>query len=273
MRQINQKKNPRSFLYSVKHVPKHVAFIMDGNRRFAQRMGKESAWGHSMGVETVKNILHWTYLSKVKYITIYAFSTENFKREASEIDSIFSLLEKMLLKLSNDPKIRSKGIKIQMIGETNYLPPKTLEILKELEKKTRRHEKMCLNIALAYGGQDDIAQAFEKIAASNAFNKPYDEFISNDEISKHLFPFSNETVPDVDLLIRTGDEHRTSNFLPWQANGNNAFVCYYKKTWPEFTFKDLYYILRKYQSAEEKRKKTEEKRRRDIEKVLENKNE
>ncbi|WNY28652.1 Ditrans,polycis-undecaprenyl-diphosphate synthase ((2E,6E)-farnesyl-diphosphate specific) [Methanimicrococcus stummii] len=267
MPQINKSKNSRAFLHSAKHVPEHIAFIMDGNRRYAQKKGKETTWGHTAGVSAVEKLLHWTYLAKIKHITIYAFSTENFKRDPSEVESIFELLEKMLHKLSTDEKILSKKIKIRMIGETDNLPEKTLRAFKDLEEKTAANDKMYLNVALAYGGRNDMTQAFEKIAASSENTNA--AALSDDEISKYLFPFSDEIVPSVDFLIRTGDEHRTSNFLPWQANGNNAVVCYYNKFWPEFTFKDLFYTLRIYQRLEEERRKNEERRMKKVEAFFE----
>ncbi|MDV0445699.1 Ditrans,polycis-undecaprenyl-diphosphate synthase ((2E,6E)-farnesyl-diphosphate specific) [Methanimicrococcus sp. At1] len=270
MSRMNAKKNPRTFLRSVENVPEHIAFIMDGNRRYAQRKGKETSWGHTCGVSAVENILHWTYLAKIKHITIYAFSTENFKRDPAEVESIFDLLEKMLHKISADEKILKKKIKIRMIGETENLPEKTLKAFRDLEEKTADNDKMYLNVALAYGGRSDITQAFQKIAADAAKNpnRPTEEFLSDDEISKYLFPFSDEIVPSVDFLIRTGDEHRTSNFLPWQANGNNAIVCYYNKYWPEFTFKDLFYTLRIYQKTAEERRLNDEKRMKKVDAFL-----
>lgn len=262
----DKNKNPRTFLRPVDHVPEHIAFIMDGNRRYAHRNGKEPTWGHTAGVIAVENILHWTYLAKIKHITIYAFSTENFKRNSDEVESIFELLEQMLHKLSTDEKVLNKKIKIRMIGETENLPEKTLKAFKDLEEKTAANDKMYLNVALAYGGRNDIAQAFERIAADAAENTepPAADLLEDDKISGYLFPFSDEIVPGVDFLIRTGDEHRTSNFLPWQANGNNAVVCYYNKYWPEFTFKDLFYTLRIYRRAIEERRKDEARRMKKI---------
>ncbi|WNY22852.1 Isoprenyl transferase [Methanimicrococcus hongohii] len=281
---LKRKSNSRTFLHSTDCVPQHIAFIMDGNRRYAQRKGKEATWGHTVGVSAVENLLHWTYLAKIKHITIYAFSTENFKRDPAEVERIFDLLEKMLYKLSTDEKILSKKIKIRMIGETDNLPEKTLKAFKDLEEKTAGNDKMYLNVALAYGGRNDITQAFEKIAEdvvdlnnsknlnetnnSNKTKEMKENFLSDDEISKYLFPFSDEVVPGVDFLIRTGDEHRTSNFLPWQANGNNAIVCYYNKFWPEFTFKDLFYVLRIYRRMEEERARDEARRLKKVEAFL-----
>ncbi|MCL2863250.1 MAG: polyprenyl diphosphate synthase [Methanimicrococcus sp.] len=251
---------------------------MDGNRRFAQKNGKDAAWGHRMGTGAMESILHWTYLAKIKHITIYAFSTENFKRGRSEVESIFELLEQMLFKISNDEKILKKKINIRLIGETDMLPEKTIAAFKELEEKTSANDKMYLNVAAAYGGRNDIAQAFRKIAEKAVGDNGTDienrecvnDFdITNDEISKYLFPYSDKIVPDVDFMIRTGEERRTSNFLPWQANGNNAVVYFYSKYWPEFTFKDLFYLLRKYQKIEEEIRVKELKRAEKINAFLE----
>ena len=129
---------------------------------------------------------------------------------------------------------------------------------------------MYLNVAVAYGGRIDIAQAFEKMASKiiNGQTVP----LSDIEISKNLFPFSTEIIPNVNLLIRTGEEYRTSNFLPWQANGNNAVVCFYDKYWPDFTFKDLFYLIRKYQKIEKERRLKNEKRLKKVNGFLQKKN-
>ena len=265
-----RQKNSRSFLRLNENVPEHVAFIMDGNRRFAQKKGHETNFGHQMGMTAMENILHWTYLAKIKHITIYAFSTENFKRDKDEIDNIFSLLEKVLHKISTDERILRKKIKIRLIGETDRLPEKTLSEFRKLEALTAENDNMYLNVAVAYGGRSDIAQAFEKMTSkiTNGQSVP----LSDVEISKNLFPFSTEIIPNVNFLIRTGEEYRTSNFLPWQANGNNAVVCFYDKYWPEFTFKDLFYLLRKYQKIEENRQLKKEKRLEKINLFLQKKN-
>ena len=261
------KKNARSFIRSDEPIPQHIAFIMDGNRRFAQKKGLDANFGHETGMVAMENILHWTYLAKIKHITVYAFSTENFKRGKEEIDNIFFLLEKALNHVSNDEKILRKKIKIRLIGETDRLPEKTLEAFRRLEAQTAQNDGMRLNVAVAYGGRSDIAQAFEKIASKSVAgeNIPLDDL----EISKYLFPFSDEILPDVDFLIRTGEEYRTSNFLPWQANGNSAVVCFYEKFWPEFTFKDLFYVLRRYHKIEKERRLKSEKRLKKVNAFLE----
>lgn len=263
---IVQKKNPRLFLRSGKDVPEHIAFIMDGNRRYAQKKGQMPAWGHTRGVAAVENLLHWAYLAKIKHITIYAFSTENFKRDPAEVEKIFELLENMLEKMAADEKVLQKKIRIRMIGETENLPEKTLRAFQRLEDKTAGNNRMSLNVALAYGGRSDITQAFERIAeaAAQMPEKPVESFLNDEEISKYLFPFSDEIVPSVDFLIRTGEERRTSNFLPWQANGNGAVVCYYEKYWPEFTFKDLFYTLRIYRRVLEEQRREEAQRMKKI---------
>lgn len=257
-----QKKDPRMFLRLDGNIPEHIAFIMDGNRRYAQKKGHEAAWGHRKGMESVENLLHWAYLAKIKHITIYAFSTENFKRSRAEVDSIFELLEEVLYKISNDEKLLKKKISIRLVGETDRVPDKTVTAFKELEEKTAENDKMYLNVAVAYGGRSDIAQAFQQIAkkALSSSEETEEPKISDDNISKYLFPYADEPVPGVDLLIRTGEEHRTSNFLSWQANGSRAVVYFYDKYWPEFTFKDLFYLLRKYQKIDIENQKRDEKR-------------
>ncbi|WNY24926.1 polyprenyl diphosphate synthase [Methanolapillus millepedarum] len=242
--------------------PEHIAFIMDGNRRFAKKKGQAPSWGHRMGTQTMEKILHWAYLSHVKCVTVYAFSTENFKRDQEEVNNIFELLEKTIRRLSEDEKVQSKNIKIRMIGDTSPLPEKIQKSFSELEEKTKNNNKMYLNVAIAYGGRQDIAQAFLKLAQEKTpLDNNFGVEISDAEISKYLFPFSDETVPDVDLLIRTGGENRTSNFLPWQANGNASTVVFHQKYWPEFNLKDLLWTLRRYQKITSRRENAEAKRK------------
>ncbi|WNY26707.1 polyprenyl diphosphate synthase [Methanolapillus ohkumae] len=271
-----EKSARRYFIQKKVPAPKHIAFIMDGNRRFAKKNKKKPAWGHRMGTRTIDKILHGAYLSGVEHVTIYAFSTENFKRDKNEVDNIFELLEKTIFDLSADAHI-SKNIKIRMIGDASHLPEKIKSSFLELEEKTKGNNKMYLNVAVAYGGRQDIAQAFLKIvqkpeaffekrngsergrinnnSGSCGSNNNSDRagaenignLVSDKFISKYLFPFSDEIVPDVDLLIRTGDERRTSNFLPWQANGNSCVICFHPKFWPEFNEKDLFSTFRQYQ--------------------------
>ncbi|MDV0446577.1 Ditrans,polycis-undecaprenyl-diphosphate synthase ((2E,6E)-farnesyl-diphosphate specific) [Methanosarcinaceae archaeon Ag5] len=243
--------------------PEHIAFIMDGNRRFARQKGQAPAWGHRMGTQTMEKILQWAYLSNIKYMTVYAFSTENFKRDQDEVNNIFELLEKTIRRLSEDEKVQSKSIKIRMIGDASPLPERIRNSFLELEEKTKHNNKMCLNVAIAYGGRQDITQAFLKIA-QNAES----DTINDAEIAKYLFPFSDETVPDVDLLIRTGGENRTSNFLPWQANGNDAVVVFHQKYWPEFNLKDLLGTLRRYQKIVKERDDAKQKRLERIDEFL-----
>jgi tritrans,polycis-undecaprenyl-diphosphate synthase [geranylgeranyl-diphosphate specific] len=274
---VSEWKKPRLQFPSFHAVPNHIAFIMDGNRRFAQMKKKESSWGHKMGVKNMENILQWVYMAKIRQITVYAFSTENFKRDKSEVEGIFELLEKALTKVSNDKRIFQKDIKIRMIGDTSYLSEKMLRTFQELEQKTAKNEKLCLNVAVAYGGRQEIAHALSKTAAdildgkNNANNESAEnnsDGIEPAEISKHLFTSSDESVSNVDFLVRTGNEYRTSNFLPWQANGSNAVVCFHEKYWPDFGFKDFVSALYKYQKAVDERKDAEKKRLKKIETFL-----
>ena len=276
MANASEWKKPRMPFLLFHETPNHIAFIMDGNRRFAQTKGKENSWGHKMGVKTMENILRWVYLTKIKQITVYAFSTENFNRDKAEIESIFEILEKTLKKISTDKKISQKKIRIRMIGDTSYLPEKMLRAFQELEQKTAKNDKLCLNVAIAYGGRQEIAQACFKAAADilNNTNNAADPKNPNNaaecEISKNLFLSSDEAFSDVDFLVRTGNECRTSNFLPWQANGSNAVVYFHEKYWPDFELKDFFYTINKYQKVVEERKNAENKRLKKIEEFLEN---
>ena len=273
---VSEWKKHRMQFLSFHDVPNHIAFIMDGNRRFAQMRGKEKSWGHKMGVKTMETIIQWVYLTKIKQITVYAFSTENFNRDKAEIENIFEILEKTLKKISNDKKISQKKIRVRMVGDTSYLPEKMLRAFQELEQKTAKNDKLCLNVAIAYGGRQEIAQACFK-AAADALNNTNNAVGPNNtnnsaecKISKNLFLSSDEAFSDVDFLVRTGNEYRTSNFLPWQANGSNAVVYFHEKYWPDFELKDFFYTINKYQKVVEERKAAEDKRLKKIEDFLEN---
>jgi len=263
---VSEWKKHRMQFLSFHDVPNHIAFIMDGNRRFAQMKGKEKSWGHKMGVKTMETLIQWVYLSKIKQITVYAFSTENFNRDKSEVENIFEILEKTLKKISGDKKISQKKIRVRMIGDTSYLPEKMLRAFQELEQRTAKNDKLCLNVAIAYGGRQEIAQACFK-TATDVLDKKNNA--TECDISKHLFTSSDESFFDVDYLVRTGNESRTSNFLPWQANGSNAVVYFHEKYWPDFDLKDFFHTINKYQKVVEERKNAENKRLKKINEFLE----
>ena len=211
---------------------KHVAIIMDGNGRWGIKNKKSRNFGHKEGLKTVENILKETIKKKIKYLTLYAFSTENWKRPRNEIKYLFSLLENFLINKINE--LNENNIRLRIIGNTNKLSKKLKELLKKSEKITKKNSVLQINLALNYGSKYEIVNAI------NTVNKK--KLILNEKnISNNLYTYN---CPDPDILIRTGNTHRLSNFLLWQAAYSEIF--FEKKLWPDFTIKDYNNILNKF---------------------------
>ena len=211
---------------------KHVAIIMDGNGRWGIKNKKSRNLGHKEGLKTVENILKETIKKKIKYLTLYAFSTENWKRPRNEIKYLFSLLENFLINKINE--LNENNIRLRIIGNTNKLSKKLKELLKKSEKITKKNSVLQINLALNYGSKYEIVNAINKV------NKK--KLILNEKnISNNLYTYN---CPDPDILIRTGNTHRLSNFLLWQAAYSEIF--FEKKLWPDFTIRDYNNILNKF---------------------------
>ena len=211
---------------------KHVAIIMDGNGRWGIKNKKSRNFGHKEGLKTAENILKETIKKKIKYLTLYAFSTENWKRPRNEIKYLFSLLENFLINKINE--LNENNIRLRIIGNTNKLSKKLKELLEKSEKITKKNHVLQINLALNYGSK------YEIVNAVNTVNKK--KLILNEKnISNNLYTYN---CPDPDILIRTGNTHRLSNFLLWQAAYSEIF--FEKKLWPDFTIKDYNNILNKF---------------------------
>ena len=211
---------------------KHVAIIMDGNGRWGIKNKKSRNFGHKEGLKTVENILKETIKKKIKYLTLYAFSTENWKRPRNEIKYLFSLLENFLINKINE--LNEHNIRLKIIGNTNKLSKKLKELLEKSEKITKKNSVLQINLALNYGSKYEIVNAINKV------NKK--KLILNEKnISNNLYTYN---CPNPDILIRTGNTHRLSNFLLWQAAYSEIF--FEKKLWPDFTIKDYNNILNKF---------------------------
>lgn len=241
------------------YAPHHVAVIMDGNRRYAHQQGLEILFGHRRGSKMAEKILGWAYGSGVRHLTIYAFSTENFNRPQSEIDSVFSLLEQKLKEFYDAPRIAENGICIRIIGNSEMLPKTLVQRISEIEQKTKNNTEMYLNIALAYGGWQNIVNAFNK--AQKEVSESSDFLSIQNHIKKHLSYDINPPIPDVDLIIRTGGEYRISNFLPWQACGNEAVFYASSQLWPEFTKCEFIRALQRYRHIKKIQEQNLEKRK------------
>lgn len=223
----------------LENLPKHVAIIMDGNRRWAKKNGKTTPQGHKEGAETLKRLAKFANKLGIKYMTVYAFSTENWKRAEDEVGAIMKLLKYYILDFfkSNDD-----NVKVKVIGKIEELPKDIYEEIKAVEEKTKNNTGMVLNIAFNYGGRDEITTATKNIANLVLEGKLNPQDITEETISQNLYTANQ---PDPDLLIRTSGEERISNFLPWQI-AYSEFV-FSDKYWPEYSDEDFIDSIAIYQ--------------------------
>ncbi len=225
------------------NVPKHVAIILDGNGRWAKKRNMPRNFGHVQGSKTVEKIIEDGYNMGIEYITVYAFSTENWKRSKDEVDALMKLLAKYLIDCIE--RSTKNNMKVRVIGDKSGLDKKLVERINELEDATRNATGLKFTIAINYGGRDEIRRAVKKIVedAQNGL-------ISADDITEDLINDKLDTagLPDPDLLIRTSGEERLSNFLPWQL----AYTEFYftDVLWPDFSKEDLLTAIRYYNGRE-----------------------
>ena len=211
----------------------HVAIIMDGNGRWGLKHKNSRNAGHKAGLNTVEKIIKETIKNKIKFLTLYAFSTENWKRPKNEINYLFSLLENFLF--SRIEELHKQNIKLKIIGVKNF-SSKLNNLLNKSEKKTSNNRKLQINLALNYGSKFELINAFKSL-------KKNDENVNEKNLSKYL---QTKNIPDPDLLIRTGNTQRLSNFLLWQIAYSEIF--FEKKLWPEFNEKDYNKIIKKFRN-------------------------
>ena len=211
---------------------KHVAIIMDGNGRGGVKKKKSRNLGHREGLNTIQEIIQETVKQKINFLTLYTFSTENWKRPKKEISFLFSLLEQFLLKKIDD--LIKNEIKIKVLGNKKKFTKNLQKILSETEKKTYKNKKLQINLALNYGSKEELLNAMKIIKIKKLK-------INEDNIDKNLY---TKGIPNPDLLIRTGNTQRLSNFLLWQSAYTEIF--FEKKMWPAFKKKDYKKILNKF---------------------------
>jgi len=211
----------------------HVAIIMDGNGRWGLKYKNSRNAGHKAGLNTVEKIIKETIKQKINFLTLYAFSTENWKRPKKEINYLFSLLENFLMKRVED--LNKQNIKLKIIGVKKF-SAKLNKLLNLSEKKTSKNKKLQINLALNYGSKSELINAFKKL------DKNKDK-INEKNLTKYL---QTQNIPDPDLLIRTGNTSRLSNFLLWQLAYSEIFFV--RKLWPEFNAKDYEKIIKKFKN-------------------------
>ena len=211
----------------------HVAIIMDGNGRWGLKYKNSRNAGHKAGLTTVEKIIKETIKNNIKYLTLYAFSTENWKRPKKEVDYLFSLLETFLVRRIDE--LHKQNIKLKIIGVKNF-SSKLNNLLNKSEKKTSKNKKLQINLALNYGSKIELINAFKRLTKNN-------DKITEKNLTKYL---QTKNIPDPDLLIRTGNTKRLSNFLLWQLAYSEIF--FEKKLWPEFNKTDYNKIIKNYKS-------------------------
>ncbi|NNL02118.1 MAG: isoprenyl transferase [Eudoraea sp.] len=232
-------------------LPKHLAIIMDGNGRWAKQKGRLRVFGHEHGVKAVRDVAVNCSKLGIKFLTLYAFSTENWKRPKIEVDTLMKLLVSSLKKELHT--LNENNIKLNAIGNIESLPPRALAELKEVMDRTSQNKTMTLTLALSYGSREEIKNAIQSISAKVKNNIISPENIDETIINNHLY---TRNLPDVDLLIRTSGEHRISNFLLWQiAYAELYFIDVF---WPDFKEHHLLEALKNYQHRERRFGKTSE---------------
>ena len=213
--------------------PKHVAIIMDGNGRWGLKKKNSRNLGHQKGIFRVEEIINQSIKKKIKFLTLYTFSSDNWKRPKIEINFLLTLLENYIDKEFNN--LKDKNIKIKILGDISKFPTGLKTKLRKVERKTNNNTLIQINLALNYGSRQELIIAFKKIN----FNKK--RIITENLISNNLY---TKNIPDPEILIRTGNTNRLSNFLLWQMNYTEIFFV--KKLWPDFNKNDFNKILNKF---------------------------
>lgn len=237
-----------------KPVPSHVAIIMDGNRRFAKRQRLAHYYGHLRGADTTEKVLDWSFDLGIKQLTVYAFSTENFERTEEEKKMLFELIGIKFDEICDDERTHRRRMRVRVLGNIDHLPHSLQASAGRAEDLTKNYDGVYLNVALAYGGRQELLDAARKMAWKIRSGELSVKEINEDTISKNLYP-ANGSAPYVDLIIRTGGDERISNFLPWQANGNECAAYFCAPFWPEFRRIDLLRAIRTYQTREHEKQK------------------
>jgi len=239
-----QRARARQYLEQVRHgpMPRHVGIIMDGNRRFAQRLGLDPAAGHVLGRDRLEDVLDWCLELQIRHLTVYAFSTENFQRAHDEVDVLMDLFEANFRKMADDERVHKHKIRVRVLGRVDLLPERVQAAARHAEERTRGYDQFFFQVAVAYGGREELLGAFRTIARKIKENGTKPEDITEEMISAHLY---TNGLPDPDLILRTSGEERVSNFLLWQAAYSELYFA--DVYWPALTKKEFLKALRSYQ--------------------------
>ena len=222
-------------------VPKRIAIVLDGNRRYAKKLGLRPWKGHEFGVKKLEQLLEWCRDLGVKELTLYSFSTENFRRAKKEKDFLFNIFKREFSNMRYKESIFKNKVRVNVIGRIWMFPRQIRESMEEIMEKTRKHDKFIVNFAMAYGGRQEIVDAFKKIIKNSKKLKP-------SQINENLIASNLYLKGEPDLVIRPSGEIRTSNFLTWQSVYSEWIFI--NKLWPEFTKRDLIKCIEEYNKRE-----------------------
>lgn len=217
--------------------PRHIAIVLDGNRRFAKKLLLEPWKGHELGAKKLHNLFSWCKEIGIKEITLYCFSMQNFSRPKKEFDFLMNTFEKEFLDIADDKEVHENKVKINAIGRINLLPEKVQKAIADAQETTKNYSDFQVNFCLAYGGREEIIDAVKNIVSKDI------KEINEETINNNLYIKSSP-----DLIIRTGGEKRTSNFLIWQSNYSEWIFL--EKTWPEFEKQDLLNAISEFKERE-----------------------
>jgi len=226
-----------------KPVPKHIAIIMDGNRRFAKSFGLNPKAGHFFGSDKIEDVLDWCFEIGIDILTVYAFSKENFNRSDDEVTTLMNLCKEELDKASKDSRIHKNKVRVKIIGDLDYLPDNIKQSAQEIAESTKDYDNHFFNIAMAYGGREEILEAIQKIAGDVKQGKLEIDDISQNTVSSYLY---TNGIPDPDLILRTSGEERISNFLLWQLAYSELYFS--DVYWPAFQKRDFLKAIKTYQN-------------------------
>jgi tritrans,polycis-undecaprenyl-diphosphate synthase [geranylgeranyl-diphosphate specific] len=237
--------------------PSHVAVIMDGNRRYARERDRDETEGHEEGAETTEAVLDWCDELGIDEVTLYTFSTENFERPPEERAALFDLVTRKLREFADSDRVHDSEVRIRAIGDIERLPERLQEAVAYADERTAGYDRLHLNVALAYGGRTELLSATREVARRVADGDLDPAAVDDETVSAALYDGPTQ---DVDLIVRTGGAERTSNFLPWQANGNEAAVYFCAPYWPEFRKIDFLRSIRTYEHRERQWRQTRARR-------------
>jgi len=257
LRRLGTRLYERVLEAELSETPSHVAVIMDGNRRYADRQGADPTDGHRAGADTTEALLQWCDELGVDEVTLYTFSTENFERPAEEREELFDLIAAKLREFADADRVHEAEVRIRAIGNLDRLPERVREAVAYADRQTSEYDRLHLNVALAYGGRRELLDATRDVARRVRAGDIDPAEIDSETVDDALY---DGPTRDVDLIVRTGGDERTSNFLPWQANGNEAAVYFTAPYWPEFRKVDFLRGIRTYEHREENWRQTRARR-------------